>query len=120
MVPLLLHKRDHRFVYFRDLEHYLQAELNDARLKGAGDDTTTGGSTAQRSTQTTRRQVQVCVVEDVVELCAELHLHALDWCGELLVQSKVRLVERRCATRITRCIAKGAQQCIGWALGCRQ
>ncbi len=94
----------------------LQAELDDARSKGAADracgggraaddaslrhggagseDTGSGGAlrAADRGGRGCR-DVEVGVVEEVVELGAELHLEALDRGGELLVEREVGLVE---------------------------
>src|ERR1700753_957694 len=83
----------------------LQAELNDARLKGAVDLAGVGvrsstGDVGQRHRSTdaidpgrsslraadSAGQVEVGVVEDVIELRAELHLQAFDRRVELLVQ----------------------------------
>src|ERR1700683_4143667 len=91
----------------------LEAELEDPRLEGAGDLTSSvgnaaydgagggGGSGAESvawgegalGSADGAGEVEVSVVEDVVELGAELHLEALDGRREVLVESEVGLVE---------------------------
>jgi len=89
----------------------LQAELEDARLEGAGDLSTGGGAVelrccsrggwcAESATEAACRKVEVGVVEDVVGLGAELDFEAIDWGVELLVESEVGLVEGRRATGV--------------------
>src|SRR5580698_7534219 len=92
----------------------LQAKLNDARLKGAVDLAAVGvgsspGDGGQRrcaaDAKGLRRgslcaadsagQIEVGVVEDVIELRAELYLQALDRRVELLVEGEIRLIEGR-------------------------
>ena len=55
-------------------------------------------------------KIQVGVVEEVVELGAELNFQALDRSAEVFVEREVGLVERRGAARIAAGIAKGAKQ----------
>ncbi len=103
----------------------LQTELKNARLKGAGDlaatvrnaadDPTDGDRSASADICCCRAlrsadgagKIQIGVVEDVVELRAELNLQALDRSRELLVEREVSLVERRCAARVAAGIAEG-------------
>jgi len=83
----------------------LQAELEDARLEGAGDLSTGGGAVelrccsrggwcAESAAEPAGRKVEVGVVEDVVGLGAELNLEAFHWSVEGLVEGEVGLVER--------------------------
>jgi hypothetical protein len=58
-------------------------------------------------------QVQVGVVEDVVELGAELDLQALDGRAEVLVEREVGLVEGRGAAGIAAGVAEGAEHVAG-------
>ena len=62
------------------------------------------------------RQVEVGVVENVVELCAELHLQALNGGAEFLVEREIGLVEGRCAARIAAGIAERAEHIAGAVL----
>ena len=76
-----------------------------------------GWCAAQCAAQAAGRQVEIGVVEDVVELGAELDLQAFDWRVEVFVEVKVGLVERRRAARIARGVAERAQQLPAAVLG---
>src|ERR1700679_2029429 len=109
----------------------LQAELDDAWLEGAGDLSATVGNSScdggdrhrGASPEGLRRgalgsadgagKVEVGVVEDVVELCAEFDLQALEGRVELLVEGEVSLVEGRSAARIAAGIAEGTEHIAG-------
>ena len=49
------------------------------------------------------------MIEDVIELRAELHLQALNWCRELLVESHVSLIHGLPAARVAAGSADGAE-----------
>jgi hypothetical protein len=63
----------------------LEAELDDARLEGAGDLTAGTGGLAVGSSDGAG-EVEVGMVEDVVELRPEFDFEAVDRGGELLVE----------------------------------
>ena len=83
--------------------------MDDARLKGGCDGAAATRSTTQRARQAARRQVEIRMVEEVVELAPELNLQALERSAEPFVESDVRLVERRGASRVPCCVAERAQ-----------
>jgi hypothetical protein len=60
------------------------------------------------------------VVEEVVELGAELELHALDGSVEFLVEVEVGFVEGRGAAGVAGGVAEGAEDVAGCVLGRRQ
>ena len=91
-------------LFRNELVEDLQAELNNARLEGAGDLATAGGvvelrGCAESSAEAAPGQIEIGVVEDVVGLGAELNLQALDGSVELLVEGEVGLVEGRACGR---------------------
>ena len=66
----------------------LEAELDDARFEGAGDLSAARAEAAPWVPLMPARQVEVGVVEEVVELCPELHVEALDGGDEFLVHAR--------------------------------
>ena len=60
------------------------------------------------------------MVEDVVELGAELHFEALNRCGELLIQGQVSLIEGGCTAWVAGGVADWAQVIAGSILDGRQ
>src|ERR1700734_2918013 len=87
----------------------LEAELEDARLEGAGDLAASGwvveagwcsggGRGAGRTGGTAAGDVEVCVVEEVVGFGAELDAQTLKRSGEGFVEGYVGLVESRRTT----------------------
>lgn len=90
-----------------DLVEDLEAELDDAGGEGAGDDAA-GRGIGTVGAADGGGQVEIGVVEEVVELAAELYFETLDGGGELLVEGEVGLVEGGVAERVAGDVAEGA------------
>src|SRR5215471_8396622 len=90
------------------LEQHLRAELDNAGVERARD--RSARQARSRRPNSTSRLGEVGMVESVVQLAAELHLHSLQRRIETLVERQVQRCEDRAATWIARHVAEWAHR----------